>query len=101
MCKVVWVMHVGIGLTFKEKLTVGIALQRQTNEPLQQIPKVETHEQGFYHLFGMNTLMTYQVFTDDCFSSAKKHAKEIDGIKPPQRQEWVANNQHSFYLLKC
>ena len=69
---------VGIGLTLKRDIAVGIAAHRQPQQPFHQIGEVEEHKEHLALLRRVNALMVHHLMAQIDPRVHKQHTQQVD-----------------------
>ena len=85
MLEVVGLMHVGVSFAFEADALVGIAPLAATHEPFDGIPKVETGNEQFQHLYGVDALVVNQRLAKVSLPPTKQNPEEVECLEPLRR----------------
>ena len=94
MSEIVFVVHVGVCLTLKRDVVIGIAFHKHTHQPLREIPYVESHKEHLAHLCRVYALVANHMLRYPYTVAAKQHTKQVDGIEAAWRKKTVADYYH-------
>lgn len=100
MLEVIGIVHVSVGFPFKEQFAVCVPVKGKSDKPFYDIPEIETHKQGFYHLSGVYLFVSEQVGSHLCSLPADEYAEEVHGLEPLQRKNRIPYYQHFLVVNK-
>lgn len=78
MVQIVEITLVGIGLTFKRDIAVGIAAHGQPDHPLEDISDIEEHVKHLALLGGVDALVVHHLVAQIDPVVDKKYPQQID-----------------------
>ncbi len=85
---------IGIGLTLKRDVTIGIASHGQPHKPLQQVGHIEEHKQHLALLCRVDALMVNQLIADVNPMVDKENPQQIDCREAMEGQYRSPHNFH-------
>lgn len=85
MLQIVKVALIGIGLTLKRDIAVGIATHGQSYQPFQEIGEVEEHKKHLALLSRVDALMIHQLIAQVHPRVHKKHSQQINCCESLER----------------
>ena len=71
---------------------VGPPWQRQSDEPLHEVPEIEAHDKEFQHLCGVNALVLDEFRGDGDALAAEQQSADVDGVILAERNQSVVND---------
>ena len=86
MFQIVKVALIGIGLTLKRDVAVGIASHGQPHQPFKEIGKVEEHKKHLALLCSVDAFMVHQFIAQIHSGVHKKHPQQINRCESFERQ---------------
>lgn len=95
--QVVKIALVGIGLTLKRNVAIGISTHRQPHEPLEQIGDEEEHEQHLALLRRVDAFVIHHLIAQIHPRMHKQNTQQVDGR---ETLEWQYRRPHNFHSDK-
>ena len=92
--QVIHIALVGIGLTLKRDIPVGIAAHRQAHQPFAQISDEEEHEQHLALLRRVDSFVVHHLVAQVNPGMHKQHTQQVDGR---EALEWQYRSPHNFH----
>ena len=88
------VEHVGICLAFKGEVGIGPTMERQPDDPFNDIPEIEEDDAHLQHLCRMDTFVADEGIVGLESFLAKQNPKQVDGVIVAWRQYVIVNDNH-------
>ena len=103
--QVIQIALIGIGLTLKRDIPVGVAAHRQSQQPFHKIGNVKEHEQHLALLRRVDAFVVHQLAAQILPGVHKKYTQQIDSREALEWQNRCPHNFHSgkvtTFFLEC
>ena len=87
-------MHVLIGLSLERDVGICTPFHRQSYEPLDDIPQIESHHAHLEDLSCMYALMLDEVGRDGDAFPTEEYSENVDGFVFPEWYDSIVNDDH-------
>ena len=85
-----------VGFAFERDVQVSTSVHRQAEEPFDEVPYVEAHNEHLQHLCRMDALMLDEFRRDGNALAAEQQTADVDGVVLAERNQSVVDNLHIY-----